>query len=89
MISPNFYKGKFLLGIYFLVNKTHKSKSLINLVKKNYIYLNVLYDIYDLSLFISDKASLPSLRVFKTSQEKKEIIRMVSAIRDISVPLKL
>jgi len=38
---------------------------------------------HDLSLFISVKAFLPSLRDLKTSQVKEEMIRMVSAIRDI------
>ena len=36
-----------------------------------------------LSLFISVKAFLPSLRVLKTSQVREEIIRMVSVIREI------
>ena len=40
---------------------------------------------HDLSLFISVKAFLPSLRVLKTSQEREEIIRMVSVTREISV----
>jgi len=38
---------------------------------------------YDLSLFISVRAFLPSLRVLKTSQVREEIIRMVSVIREI------
>jgi len=40
---------------------------------------------YDLSLFISVKAFLPSLRVLKISQVREEMIRMVSVIRDICV----
>ena len=40
---------------------------------------------HDLSLFISVKAFLPSLRVLKTSQVREEIIRMVSVIREIWV----
>ena len=40
---------------------------------------------YDLSLFISFKAFLPSLRVLKTSQDREEIIRIVSIIREIWV----
>jgi len=40
---------------------------------------------HDLSLFISVKAFLPSLRVLKTSQVREEIIRMVSVIREIYV----
>ena len=46
-------------------------------------FLNNFLDIYDLSLFISVKAFLPSLRVLKTSQESEVIIRMVRVIRDI------
>ena len=40
---------------------------------------------HDLSLFISVKAFLPSLRVLKTSQDREEIIRMVSIIREVWV----
>jgi len=40
---------------------------------------------HDLSLLISVKAFLPSLRVLNTSQVKDEIIRMVSVIREIWV----
>ena len=40
---------------------------------------------HDLSLFISVKAFLPSLRVLKMSQVREEIIRMVSVIREICV----
>ena len=50
---------------------------------ENTIFLNDFCDIYDLSLFISIKAFLPSLRVLKTSQEREEIMKMVSVIRDI------
>ena len=42
----------------------------------------------DLSLFISVRAFVPSLRVLKTSQESEEIIRMVSVVKDIRVVLK-
>ena len=42
-------------------------------------------DIYDLFLFISFRDFLPSLRVLKTSQDREEIIRMVSVIREIWV----
>jgi len=38
---------------------------------------------YDLSLLISVKAFLPSLRVLKTNQEREEMISMVSVIREI------
>ena len=37
---------------------------------------------HDLSLFISVKAFLPSLRVLKTSQVREEIIRMVRVMRE-------
>jgi len=43
----------------------------------------IFCDIYDLSLFISVKAFLPSLRVLKTSQEKEKMIRIVSVIKEI------
>ena len=48
-----------------------------------------LCDIYDLFLFISDRAFLPSLRVFKTSQEKEEIIRIERVTREKIVVSKL
>ena len=40
---------------------------------------------HDLSLFISVKAFLPSLRVLNKSQVREEIIRMVSVISEIWV----
>ena len=49
--------------------------------------MNVFCDIYDLSLLISVRAFLPSLRVFKTSHEKDVIIRTVSVIRETRVVL--
>ena len=52
---------------------------------KNTYFLNVFCDIYDLSLFISFRAFLPSLRVIKTSQEREEIIRMESVMSEINV----
>jgi len=45
--------------------------------------------IYDLSLSISVKAFLPSLRVLKTNQESEEIIRIVSVKREKKVTTKL
>ena len=48
-------------------------------------FLNFFCDIYDLSLFISFKAFLPSLRVLKTSQKREEEIIIVSVIREIRV----
>ena len=44
---------------------------------------------YNLSLFISVRAFLPSLRVLKTSNAEEEKIRIVSAIREKSVVSKL
>jgi len=58
----------------------------MNLQLFNLIILQILVFIkvfYDLSLFISVKAFLPSLRVLKTSQDREEMIRIVSAIREI------
>ena len=40
---------------------------------------------HDLSLFNSVRAFLPSLRVLKTSQVRKEIIRTMSETREICV----
>ena len=54
--------------------------------------MKILYfycDNYNLSLFISVRAFLPSLRFFKTSQVRVEMIRMVSVIREIKVVLIL
>ena len=50
-----------------------------------YFILNVFYGIYDLSLFNSLTAFLPSLRVLMVSQDREEIIKMVSVIREIKV----
>ncbi len=50
---------------------------------KNSIFLNVFCDIYDLSLFISVRAFLPSLSVLKTNQVREEIMRAISVIREI------
>ena len=47
----------------------------------------IFRDIYDLSLVISVKAFLPSLRVLKTWKDREEIIRKVSVIREIWVVL--
>ena len=48
-------------------------------------FLNFFCDIYDLSLFISFRAFLPSLRVLNTSQKREEEIIIVSVIREIRV----
>ena len=48
-------------------------------------YFKCVCDLYDQSLFSSFRAFLPSLSVLKTSQEREEIIRMVSAMREIRV----
>ena len=50
-----------------------------------FLFLNIFCEVYDLSLFISVRAFLPSLRVFKTSQDEKEIIKMESIKREIKV----
>ena len=42
-------------------------------------------DIYNLFLFISVNAFLPSLRVLKTNQDREEKIRMLSVTREIRV----
>ena len=52
---------------------------------ENTIFLNDFCDIYDLSLFISVKAFLPSLRVLKTSQESEVTIRIKSVIKEMRV----
>ena len=44
----------------------------------------MFFDNYDMSLFVSVKAFLPSLRVLKTSQERKKMIRMISVTREIT-----
>ena len=49
----------------------------------------IFCDVFDLSLSISVKAFLPSLRVLKTSHDIEEMIRMVSVIREIRVVLIL
>ncbi len=45
--------------------------------------------IYDLSLFISPKAFLPSFRVLKINQESEIRIKMVSVIKEKRVKSKL
>ena len=44
--------------------------------------MNDFFDIYDLSLFISLKAFLPSLRVLETSQDREEMIKNESVNRE-------
>ena len=56
---------------------------------KNFKIHKILWAIYGESLFISFRAFLPSLRVLNTSQERKEIISIVSVIREKKVLLKL
>ena len=46
-------------------------------------------DIYDLFLSISVRAFLPSLRVLETSQDREEIIKIVSANKENSDVSKL
>jgi len=43
----------------------------------------MVFVFHDLSLFISVRAFLPSLRVLKTSQVREEIIRTISVIREM------
>jgi len=50
---------------------------------KNFKILKIFCAIYCESLLISFRAFLPSLRVLNTSQEREEIIRAVSIIREI------
>ena len=52
---------------------------------KNPLFLNVFCGIYDQSLFISLRAFLPSLRVVKVSQDRAEMIRMISIIKEMKV----
>ena len=49
----------------------------------------IFCDIYDLFLFISVRAFLPSLRVLETSQDDEKKIKMVSVIRETRVVSKL
>ena len=86
MLFPNLHKEKFLN----FKNLTFWSLKFINLgifinLMKNLSLLNDFWDYYDLSLFISVKAFLPSLRVLKTSQDREKMIRKVSEIREIKV----
>ena len=54
-------------------------------IQFNSTIINNFCEIYDLSLFISVKAVLPSLRVLETSQAREEMIKMVSVIKETSV----
>ena len=56
---------------------------------KNSIFSIDFWDIYGLSLLISVKAFLPSLRVLKISQDREEMITIVSVNREIKVGLIL
>ena len=56
---------------------------------KNFMIHKILCANYGESLLISFRAFLPSLRVLNTSQERKEIISIVSEIREKKVLLKL
>ena len=71
------------------VNISFNLIKLINLSfyksNENSIFYNVYCVIYDLSLFNSLRAFLPSLRVLKISQVREEMIRRVSIIREIRV----
>ena len=71
----NYHEENSDISVIFLLSKTYKSK-------KNTIFLNVFCDIYNLFLFISFRAFLPSLRVLKVSQEREEMIRNISVIKE-------
>jgi len=58
-----------------LVSKTYKSNQIL--------HFPMFIEFHGLSLFISVRAFLPSLRFLKTSQVREEIIRMMSVIKEI------
>ena len=86
---PKISEGKFFKfkECIFLVSKTYKFKSFINITKL--LHFNDYCVFHNLSLFISVKAFLPSLRVFKTSQLEEIMINMVSVTSEIKVVLIL
>ena len=49
------------------------------------LYFNFFIDDYDISLFISLRAFLPSLRVLKTSQQRAKMMRIESVIKEMRV----
>ena len=65
-----------------MISKNYKSKKIIFLPK---FYIWDVLGNYDLFLFISFKAFLPSLRVLKTSQKREEIIMIVSVVKETIV----
>ena len=50
---------------------------------KNFKIHKLVFTIYGEFLLISFRAFLPSLRVLNTSQEREEIIRTISIIKEI------
>ena len=82
---PKLWEGKVLkfLEYIYLVSKTYKSKIFIKFNQILYFWMFIVF--HDLSLFISVKAFLPSLRVLKTSQVREEIINTIRVIREIWV----
>ena len=62
---------------------------MLNISIEDCIFFKCFFLVYDLSLFISVKAFLPSLRVLKRSQVREEIIKMMSVINEIWVILIL
>ena len=84
MIFINFKKkSRYLARIFIINSKDYKSKTLISLSKILDFELFLLY--YELFFLISLRASLPSLRVLRTSQEREEIITIVSVNREMVV----
>ena len=70
-----------------IISKIYNSEKIIFLSKYSRFW-KVLGN-YDLFLLMSFKASLPSLRVLKTSQDREEIIRIVSVVNEIIVESNL
>ena len=62
---------------------------MLNKSNENFIFINVFCDDYDLYLFISVIAFLPSLRVLKTSKEREAIIKIERVINEIWVVSRL
>ena len=85
MIFPKFHKEKFLfIRNIFFVSKTYKFKIFKENIQ-NSLFLVVFCDVKDKSSFISSKAFLPSFKVVVSSQEREEIIKMVSVISEKKV----
>ncbi len=70
-----------------MISRIYNSEKIIFLSKYSKFW-NELGN-YDLFLLMSFKASLPSLRVLKTSQVREEIIRIVNVVKEIIVESNL